>query len=85
MSTIAEALDHPVSPGIASAVWQAHEEQVERMKRESGTGAVMRGEVKWSASAALFQFVPDADSLDILMDRIASGEWAAGMKVTITL
>ena len=85
MSAIDTALASPVSPGIAAAVWQAHEEQVERMKRESGVGAVMRGEVKWSASAALFQFVPDVDSLDILMDRIASGEWAAGMKVTITL
>ena len=83
MTTIAEALDHPVSPGIASAVWQAHEEQIERQKRTSAPSQ-MRGELKWSPTAG-YCFTPDADALDVLMDRIAAGTWAAGFKVTVTL
>ena len=83
MSTITEALQHPVSPGIASHIWQAHEEQIERQRR-TAPAAEMRGELKWTLTGG-YQFTPDTDALDILMDRIASGEWAAGFKVTVTL
>lgn len=84
MSTIAEALDHPISPGISAAVWQAHEEQVERMKHGSNGPSEMRGELKWSLLTG-YQFTPDSDSLDVLMDKIAAGDWAAGFKVTVTI
>lgn len=84
MSTIAEALALPISPGVAKHVWQAHEEQIERNKREQGTGAVMRGELKWTIQAG-YQFTPDPEALDVLMDRIAAGTWNAGVKVTLTL
>jgi hypothetical protein len=84
MSVIDAALASPVSPGIAAAVWQAHEEQLDRMKNGSTGSTEMRGELKWTLTGG-YQFTPDADALDVLMDRIAAGTWAAGFKVTVTL
>tara|TARA_R110000868_G_scaffold27599_2_gene104477 strand:+ start:113 stop:367 length:255 start_codon:yes stop_codon:yes gene_type:complete len=84
MSTITEALNSPVSPGVAAHVWQAHEEQLERMKNGSIGSTEMRGELKWTLTGG-YQFTPDSSALDVLMDRIAAGTWAAGFKVTVTL
>jgi hypothetical protein len=85
MSTIAEALDHPVSPGIAAAVWQAHEEQVDRNKRETHGTLQVRGEVRWSVTAG-FQFVPEEhQDGDRITDLLGGRDWHAGLKVTLTL
>jgi len=84
MSTIAEALDHPVSKDIAQHVWDEHDRQVERNKKETGP-TVLRGEMKWNVQLGIHQFVPDPDCLDCFMDRIAEGSWAAGFKVTLTI
>jgi hypothetical protein len=84
-SVIDAALASPVSLGLAAHVWQAHEEQVARNKRESGSNTQMRGEVKWNPVIAGYQFVPDENCLDALMDKIADGTWAAGFKVSIAI
>lgn len=82
--TTQEALEIPVCPSVAAHVWQAHEEQIARLKTGPESAKQMRGEIKWTLAGG-YQFTPDADALDILMDRIAEGTWAAGFKVTMTL
>jgi len=84
MSTLAELLDHPVSPAISDAVWKAHEEQVTRNKTAPGVQA--RGEIRWSLAAG-FQFFPeDTDEADRIAELVSSTpDWHVGAKCTITL
>jgi hypothetical protein len=83
--TAAEALALPISPGVAQHVWQAHEEQLERNKRETNGSLAVRGEVRWSLTAG-FQFIPEAhQDGDRITDLLNGRDWHLGAKVTLTL
>lgn len=84
MSAIDAALASPVSPGIAAAVWQAHEEQLQRSKTEQP--ATVRGILKVTGSLGGMVFTPfDAEDGDKIYERIDMDKLFAGIKVTLTL
>lgn len=84
MSAIDAALASPVSPGIAAAVWQAHEEQLQRSKTEQP--ATVRGILKETGSLGGMVFTPfDAEDGDKIYERIDMDKLFAGIKVTLTL
>ena len=82
MSTIPEALASPVCPGIADAVWQAHEEQIARRSHE---GFVARGEVRVSITGGI-QFVPESpEDGDRIHELFGDRDWHLGIKASISL
>lgn len=84
MSAIDAALASPVSPGIAAAVWQAHEEQLQRSKTQQPS--TVRGVLKVTGSLGGMVFTPfDAEDGDKIYERIDMDKLFAGIKVTLTL
>ena len=84
MSAIDAALASPVSPGIAAAVWQAHEEQLQRSKTQQP--ATVRGILKVTGSLGGMVFTPfDSEDGDKIYKRIDMDKLFAGIKVTLTL
>lgn len=84
MSAIDAALASPVSPGIAAAVWQAHEEQLQRSKTQQP--ATVRGILKVTGSLGGMVFTPfDSEDGDKIYERIDMDKLFAGIKVTLTL
>jgi hypothetical protein len=81
MSTFAEILDHPISPGIAAHIWQAHEEQVERAKRTQ-ISHEMRGKLRWNVNVLGWEFQPGEGADTQIMDLIHSGNLGAEVKLT---
>jgi hypothetical protein len=84
MSAIDAALASPVSPGIAAAVWQAHEEQLQRSKTQQP--ATVRGVLKVTGSLGGMVFTPfDSEDGDKIYERVDMDKLFAGIKVTLTL
>jgi hypothetical protein len=83
-SVIDAALASPVSPGIAAAVWQAHEEQLQRSKTQQP--ATVRGVLKVTGSLGGMVFTPfDSEDGDKIYERVDMDKLFAGIKVTVTL
>lgn len=83
-SVIDAALASPVSPGIAAAVWQAHEEQLQRSKTQQP--ATVRGILKVTGSLGGMVFTPfDSEDGDKIYERVDMDKLFAGIKVTLTL
>jgi len=83
-SVIDAALASPVSPGIAAAVWQAHEEQLQRSKTQQP--ATVRGVLKVTGSLGGMVFTPfDSEDGDKIYERVDMDKLFAGIKVTLTL
>lgn len=74
----------PVSPGIAQAVWQAHEENVERMK-QTQIPHELRGELRWNVSLLGLEFKPGEGADAAIMDLITAGQLGGQVKLTFTL
>lgn len=84
MSAIDAALASPVSPGIAAAVWQAHEEQIQRSKTQQPS--TVRGVLKVTGSLGGMVFTPfDSEDGDKIYERIDMDKLFAGIKVTLML
>ena len=84
MTSIDQALASPVSPGIAAAVWQAHEEQLQRSKTQQP--ATVRGVLKATGSLGGMVFTPfDAEDGDKIYERVNMDKLFAGIRVTLTL
>jgi len=84
MSAIDAALASPVSPSIAAAVWQAHEEQLQRSKTQQP--ATVRGVLKVTGSLGGMVFTPfDSEDGDKIYERVDMDKLFAGIKVTLTL
>lgn len=83
-SVIDAALASPVSLGIAAAVWQAHEEQLQRSKTQQP--ATVRGVLKVTGSLGGMVFTPfDSEDGDKIYERVDMDKLFAGIKVTLTL
>jgi hypothetical protein len=83
-SVIDAALASPVSTGIAAAVWQAHEEQLQRSK--TAQPATVRGVLKVTGSLGGMVFTPfDSEDGDRIYERIDMEKLYAGVQVTLTL
>jgi hypothetical protein len=85
MSSVIDAsLASSVSPGIAAAVWQAHEEQLQRSKTQQP--ATVRGVLKVTGSLGGMVFTPfDSEDGDKIYERADMDKLFAGIKVTVTL
>ena len=78
------ALAYPASPGIAAAVWQAHEEQLQRSKTQQP--ATVRGILKVTGSLGGMVFTPfDAEDGDKIYERVDMDKLHAGIKITFTI
>jgi hypothetical protein len=83
-NVIDAALASSVSPGIAVAVWQAHEEQLQRSKTQQP--ATVRGVLKVTGSLGGMVFTPfDSEDGDKIYERVDMDKLFAGIKVTVTL
>lgn len=74
----------PVSPGIAQAVWQAHEENGERMK-QTQIPHEMRGQLRWNVSLMGWEFQPGEGADSTIMDLISAGQLRGEVKLTFTI
>lgn len=78
------ALASPVSPGIAAAVWQAHEEQLQRNK--TAQPSQVRGILKVTGSLGGMVFVPfNSGDGDRIYERVDMENLHAGIEATITI
>lgn len=74
----------PMSPGIAQAVWQAHEENVERAK-QTQIPHEMRCLLSWNVTLLGWEFQPGEGADAAIMDLITAGKLGGEVKLTFTL